>query len=826
MFPRCRLFFAFPALCTATVTIGAPTPVALAPFYPESAIISVHAAENKALPLQGVRPSASVSYQINDYSGTVVARGRITAGPDGRLAVPAALPSGYYELLLVAPADASGVAATLPFLRLPPVTSFAGADPFFSFDTALSWLLPPEVRAERIAQLPQVIGTAGLARERLSWNAIHPAPDHRDWETVRQYETTRRDYAANGIKILEMFHDSPAWLGKAQGGKFPLDLSGSARSFTDIALRWQSYWGALEVWNEPNIGFGGNQPADQYLPIVKTIRHTLRSAGVDTPIGGGVFAYLNPDYLSLAARNGLLDESDFISFHYYSDPRRLEKHIGDMRAWLRANDRESKPIWITEIGRRWRGDPKTIPTLAQQREVARYVAMQAIEARACGISAWFPFVYPPYNERELSNFGFTDSHGLPLRPLAAIAQVTRALSGSTYAGDLALPSGTSSPDPAGRIRIFDTQDPEKKLVVICTDEDPADTTMVLPFLVESACGVDGRALATTSTASSTIVPVPDGVAYVVASRAAVTPFIQTATEAMRLSRIARQEPPPLPPASPVILQPLIDLKATGITAVTRGYHLPAGDDVRIPLKLRINNLSGQPRTVSVTYTTQDAASSAPQSAEVAPGAFAELRFDIPASALPRNDDGTFSLTFSASAPDLRIAPASLVFIPSLGLEEYLAEYPWQFALPVNEPQRWRSNANGKLTFAHDSPGAIWGFRVTFGKGDRWAYPRFTLPQEVALDRLTGVLLRARCARPATVRLMSWDADNNMSVTSSAVVPDNGQWHVVYVPLSSWLKPAADGDAPLGRQISDLSLGLNSLADDNAIEVSDFYLLGR
>lgn len=775
------------------------------------------------LRIRNVAARETVEYHINNYAGDMVSGGHAMADEHGVLTVPASVSPGYYELAL---SRGAGDETAFPFLRLPPLPANgegSGGEAFFSIDAALSWLVSPEKRAARIASLPQVI-RGGLARERFSWGEIHPAPDRRDWEADRRYETARRDYAAGGVKLLEMFHSVPAWMERAQNGKFPRDLPVVARSFGEIAMRWHGYWGALEVWNEPDISFGGNQPADQYVPIVKTVRHALRASGVDTPIVGGGFAYLTPDFLHLSARNGLLDESDIISFHYYGDPLGLERHTAEVRAWLREHDRESKPLWITEVGRLWRGDGNTGPTISQQRETALALAMQGVEARACGIGGWFPFVYANYNEHGYRNYGMTDERGLPLRPLAAVAQASRILAGTAYAGDLDPPSGQAG---AKRIRVFSTSSPDEALLVAYTGAIDDGATLSLPFAVKSAHGVDGREIETRAGPASpgASVPVPDGLVYIVADRLAVSRLLRTDTEAMRLTRIAGEAPPPALEPSPIVLQSLIDLDAAKVTAVTRGYLLPAGDKVRVPVALRVNNLSDETHAVSVSHALKDGESTPPRSSVVEPGEYAEMVFDIDPAVLPRDGGGAYSLVFSAVSDDVRrIAPAALSLIPSLGLGEHLGQHPYQFALPVGERHRWRDNANGNLVFEHQAADATWGFRVSFAGGDRWAYPRFTLPQEVDLKRVSGVLLRARCARRAVVRIMSWDENDKGSFTAFSIFPADGEWHVAYVPLSSWI--VSQGDLPPGLQLRDISIGINSHENENEVEVSDFYLIGR
>lgn len=790
-----------------------PLPIDTTAFY--SMTDSLAGSEQITLGFQNLPASTDVAYTISDYSSATINQGSAKSTTDGRITIALSLPTGFYEIALSA---SSAPAETFSFLRLQPppaITNDNPLAPFFSLDAGLSWHGPSERRAQLVANMRHVIN-GGLARERLSWGGIHPSLQRREWVTRRDFEGVRQLYDTHGIKILEMFHDSPSWLKHAQGGKFPRNLPAADQSFRGITAQWQRYWGAVEIWNEPEIGFGAHQPADQYLPLVKTLRHSIRAEACALPIVGGVLSSYHPTYLDQSARNGLLDEIDVFSFHYYGDPLGIEEQVAKFRAWLRINHHESKPIWLTEIGQRWNGRPDT------EAAVASGFAMNATESRACGIAAWFPFFYPHYVERD-THFGMTDVRGLPRRSLAATAQAARALANTRYVGDLKLPGETG----VKRARVFATSDKAIMLLVAYTGIANPKAQVTLPFPVTLAQGVDGRNLAP-STQPAHQLPIPDGLVYAFSATEDILPHLQTDTEAMRLTQAAQLPAPTLPPPSPIILQPVLDLKGARISATTRGYHLPAGI-TQIPLTVSINNLSDESHTVTLKHPSTIAgrtdSSDTQHTVTVAPHSAEDIPIFVTPSALQPTDDGSLVLNLSATAPGIpRIAPASMDFIPSRGLNEYFAMYPYRFALPFGERYRWEENSNGKVVFGYDSPDAIWGIKITFRRGDRWAYPRFNPPQEVDKDRVIAVLLRARCAVPKTrVRLMSWDENGKMSYTAPSVIPSDGEWHVACIPLDSWID--SDG-APIGRKIHKISLGMNSPAQENAIEVSDIYFVGQ
>lgn len=745
-------------------------------------------------------------YRIIDYNGEVTAQGVAKSNEQGLLSVTLKLPVGYHEVNF-GPPGSHGEATGL-WSRSPEIVR---EDPFFCIDAGLSWLTQPEERPDLIRNVEHLIAPGGLVRERMAWQEIHAGGSRWDWETKLRYESTRKMYAKSGVPLLEVFHNAPTQWGRAQGGRFPDNLLAAASSWHEVSQRWHGYWGALEVWNEPDIGFGGKQPADQYLPLLKTIRYTMRSAGIETPIGGGVFATNNRAYITLAARNGLLDECEFVSFHYYGDPLGLERLIGQHRAWLGEFGYPTKPLWLTETGITRPGKTGVRPNLKAQIKTALTYAMQAVESRACGITRFFPFVYPDYSERSGSrHYGMLDHNRTPLRILAAMAQTSRALSGTTYAGDLPLEIA----DGAKRFRVFAMPGPNrgKMMIVAYTGEAAAENSLTLPFSVLSAHGIDGRVL---PMQNARTIPIPDGIAYLKSDAMDVKKLLLKDTNAMRLYQLAMVPSQPPPPVTPIVLQPQLNVKQLSAMS-SLGYFL-SKDMARLPVQVGVNNLGKAARKVSIRAGKGPA-----QMVTVAGGSREIVTMEVAVPSLPQGFAEAKQLDISAvSDGGERIAPVSLAFNLSGGWDigMHLKDTQYQFPLSLDELYRWEKRGSGKITFAHEPP-ATWGFKVSFPQGvDRWAYPRFTLPQEVDLNRITGVLLRGRCMANATVRLMSWDEQGRQSFTPFTLFPSDGEWHVAYVSFESYQQ------ADVGKPVK-ISIGLNSAKETNALEVSELYLIGK
>lgn len=794
--------------------------------FPRFSLSGTESSKNPVLfPIEkAVMQEGEISYRVSDYQGNLVTEGMAQAAPDGFLPLTLDESTGYYEVMFpglniqpmgfwmwhedVTPHDRTFWEKLGRFFGFKRSEKTTDSDPFFCIDTALSWLVKPEQSTLLIPQIPVIVGKDGLSRERLSWAAVNPKPGIFEWD---KYESIREDYSRNGVGVLEMFHDVPAWMGRSQKGKFPDDLIAASDSWSQVAARWQKYWSALEVWNEPDIGLGGNQPADQYVPIVKTIRWAMRSHGIETKIGGGVFATMHHLYVDLSARNGLLDECDFLAFHYYGDPLGLERLIRRYRNWLEKAGYANKPLWITEIGQPRPGTGHTRPSVEVQKSNALFYTMQLVEAKACGIERCFPFVLPEYSEHGGSrDFGLLDHKGTALRALAGLAQARNMLSDKSYIGDL---PGGSLPGTK-RIRVFQNDhNSEDVCVVVYTGETSADAKISVPFPVKEARGVDGRVLGVDP---SGFVPIPDGLVYLSTDLKAISEMLQTQTEAAALKAMADGKTQALPALSPIILQPKINpdqLKAMS----TRGYFL--NKQKSLPLSVIVNNLGAEKHTVTVQV-----AGSAESKVEVDGKSRKIVECDIDVASLPDGLGDSKTVRITATSPGVeRIGAVELDLLlaeDDRGIADYLKEAKYQLPLAVRDDYRWQENSSGKLSFVQRQEDT-YGYTVEFPpKVDRWAYPKFRLPQEVDPKSATGILVRARCLKPAAVRVMSWDAQGEQSFTSFPIFPADGNWHVVYVPFSSYLSDA-------GRQLpTEISIGMNSMENTNEIEISDLIIIGK
>jgi hypothetical protein len=763
----------------------------------------------------GTLPEA-IPYVVRDYAEKRVASGQARAAGAGLIETTLTLPQGFYDIDFPTTQQRFGIVA-LPAWQGP-------AEAFFAIDGALSWLVRDDAIREGLIRVAKRSGIR-MIRERLTWGAVQPAADRNDWETPTRFDTLRRTCAKHGVEVLEMAHDGPAWMGRV--AVYPQDLMAAARSWQTIAAHWRPTWGGLEIWNEPDISFGGNLPADQYVPLAKAIAYGMFEKKIDVPLVGGVMAHCNREYLDAAAENSLLDCIDAFSFHTYGRAMEMEGLVGKYREWLKAHGKSTLSLWLTECGRPWKKGPQR-PPADQDAESALDIVMKGVEARACGVARYFPFVYPFYEENE-NNFGMMDKQATPLRSFAAYAQMIRALFGTEYVGDLKV-----SDKAVQRVRLFLTLGdlmPNRFLAVVYTGRRDAKAAVKLGLRVTRLEGIDGRLLQP----GSDTIPVPDGLAYVWFARE-VTPFVRarlnTDTTAMRLNRQTAASVPRAAP-SPIIMRYLYDPAV--VEPKAEGYRIKTNPIGKMRIAVRVFNFSSEssklPFAVNLVAGEDSETVTTGRAIFIPPYSSADTAWDVDLSRLICRQTQIKAIVRTGvdiSRQDRTLL--ALTFFGEAGLMQTLQRFDHWIRLPIQQASRWKPNVGGHGKMQMDStPEAAWRLQVIFGEGDRWVYPFFQLPDSTRLNEHTGLVIRARCRKPAEVRVFLWEGDRGVGyITPGSVVPADDQWHVAVVRFSDLVLSSANAPDPNNRldldQVRRISVGMNSTAAENTLEVSDLCLV--
>ena len=381
--------------------------------------------------------SDSVKFVVRTTDGEMLKEGEGEIVGE-RLAIRTTLPQGYFELELPESNQAFGVASQPPFCPSDAILASSAKerndlrlrDDFFGIDAASTWLVQDDKTREALIRNARRIGVATY-RERLSWGRVEPQENVFDFNGDRNSETVRAAALKYDMPVLELFHSAPDWAGHV--GTYPEDLIKTANSWGAIGKRWGRYWNSIEVWNEPDISFSGNLPADQYAPVLKTVAQELARKGITTPVVGGIIATFRDNFMDSFADNGGLDACDIFSFHTYCRAPEMESVCLRYHNWLVKNHAEWKPVWITECGRPWKKGTER-PNREADLESAIDIVEKGVVAKAMGYDSYFPFVYVFYEEND-NNFGMSDKNSAPLRSIAGYARMIYLLSGKDCIGN-------------------------------------------------------------------------------------------------------------------------------------------------------------------------------------------------------------------------------------------------------------------------------------------------------------------------------------------------------------------------------------------------------
>ena len=795
--------FFFLLLLSSTLAFSALTPTSLEQFFFPPDIETV-----LAWTLQPAE-QPQLSYTISNYWGGTVANGQATVA-EGKVTLPVRVPAGYYEIVFHETAQQFGLCA------LPAYTG--EYDLFFGIDAALSWLAPKEGRDALLKILAR--SGIGIARERMYWGEVSTSATTWNWEN--RYAPLREMYQQQGIKVLEVFHDAPQWSGSNDFNRYPQILNPVAGAWAGIGKQYAGCWGALEIWNEPDLAsFSGGASIEQYPPMVKAIAYAYARDGLTTPLGGGVFSNPSEQLLQLSALNGLLDHLDFLSFHSYYGAMEIEQRVKQYREYVTAAGRPALPLWITECGKPWTRGPQR-PPMMEDAVSALDITMAAIEARACGVAGHYPFVYPFYEESDKA-FGMMGKEQSPQRSMAAYAQAVRVLSHRRYAGDLILEDAA-----ALRARVFTNND--DALIVLYTGAVKVDALLSLPVKPDALAGIDGRPLSLTAAGA---VPIPDGLTYAWVKEPALQRKMNTRTLAATLTAAAHKPQPPRAQPSPLILSfPAAAKVMPGIGRSAQGYVISPEAALKLPLTIRVTNLSEEARQLTLAWQVlvNDKRSTPQPGAvlDVAPRGFSDATVTVNLGA-PFQEASRGILIITATCEGISVSPLALPFTMPPSLEAVLQQYPRKEAVTLNNPALWAKNITGagQMDISATAEG-YWLLKVTFGAGDRWVYPQ----QKMAPGLFTGkkgIVLRARCSNPASPKVLIWEADGTGYFTNFSIIPADGQWHTALLDFTDFTLLYGNTDEN-GRfdldQVEKISIGMNSLANENSLEVSDCYIIGE
>jgi len=389
--------------------------------------------ETARVPLpRGLSGTAS-EWRVLDDRGKIVAQNALkSAGSASRFLGLGTLGIGWYRVEFL---DRSGklLGFTTAAVLSPPAVPTPQNSPV-CIDTAISWFArsdPP--RQEKFARLAALCGV-NWVRDRLRWHDIEPAPGKFARETT--YDTACRIQKRFGLKVLQVFHDTPPWAReeKKAGGRFVRDLRIIHRFSKAMARRFKGCVQAWEPWNEANIEHFGGHTVDEMCSYQKAAYLGFKAADPGVTVGWNAYT-AHPTRLH--TRGVLKNEAwpyfDTYNIHSYDRP--------DSYLDLWAPCREAacgRPMWVTESdrGMKYESGPPWFE-LSRKGEIlkAHFMAQSYASSLFAGAHRHFHFILGHYTEPwNKVQFGLLRLDFTPRPSYVALAAVGRFLAGAKCLG--------------------------------------------------------------------------------------------------------------------------------------------------------------------------------------------------------------------------------------------------------------------------------------------------------------------------------------------------------------------------------------------------------
>lgn len=621
------------------------------------------------------------------------------------LSVELALPTGYYELRFPALDQLFGISI------LPPHPG--KADPFFAIEGLLETRTP-----DLYLSCLDLLARNGILhnREWTNFAGLHSRKEEYDPRNDRFY----RAAGAKGIRSIFAFSDFPAWLEPVASRTGRRILPGKLIELDRaIARMLESRQAGLEGFHILNEYDLSNFPAEANLPPLKVAAWAAREREI--ALIGAAFCKGSSLVEQESIAGGMLDFIDAFCIHTYAEPERMLSYVQEYRRDMKGHPKENMPIWITETGKPWHrgatgplkqayGGPlhNLHPQVKEDMISALWITMKAVEAKACGVARYYPFVMQFFQEND-NNFGMLDYYGTPLRSMHAYAFAANLLANQEYRGDW-----KENPTGLQPTRVF--SDGKRAVAVFYAGKDGVGerTVSLQGFPTGQGYAIDGAELKV----KQNQLTFRGGMAYwVFPAEKLDAAKLNTDTEPKRMLQAAKRYRPVKRRYTPLIYR--YDFRRSGNRYTASGYEMPKDGK----LHFVITNFSDERVTTRPRLTVPDGTTVTlppPESIELPPRSETALVVGI--SSLRRyhgvirlGDAGDeLSATQVPLTDNSRLKPETRDFM---------------------NLARWHQNSSGKQTFRFIAEENAIEVRTDFRNkrnpaDDNWSYPEFRfLPEE-------------------------------------------------------------------------------------------------
>ncbi len=376
-------------------------------------------------------PASATRWQVLDDARAALVAGRLKAGASriaaGKLGI------GWYRVAFL---DAGGscVAWTTAAVLARPVVAVRQDSPI-CIDSATAWFARDDpADQERFAQLAALAGI-NWVRDRLRWREVELAPGHYA-EPTTTYDTAATIQARYGLKVLQVFHDTPPW-GAENGsltGRLAADLRVVYKFCKAMAVRFKGRVQAWEPWNEANCPPFGGHTVVEMCSYQKAAYLGFKAGDPAVTVGMNVATGIPTQlHAHIVIANETWPYFDTYNFHTYERP--------DMYPGLWAPIREAacgRPIWITESDRGMKyatGAPWYEHTPEGEILKAHFLAQSYATSLSTGVDRHFHFILGHYSEaHNKTQFGLLRLDKTPRPGYVALAAIGRLLAGARSLG--------------------------------------------------------------------------------------------------------------------------------------------------------------------------------------------------------------------------------------------------------------------------------------------------------------------------------------------------------------------------------------------------------
>ncbi|MBN1420299.1 MAG: discoidin domain-containing protein [Planctomycetes bacterium] len=372
-------------------------------------------------------------WRIIDDAGAEIARGSLRAG--SREPIEAGtLGIGWYRVEFLGEGDrVAGWTSAAVLARLSAPTP---ADSPISIDTAAAWFAHGDpAKQECFARLAALAGINWI-RDRLRWREIQPRSD--TFAEATTYDSSADIHAREGVKVLQVFHDTPEWAVEEGGrrGRFPGDLRVLYAFARAMGERFRGRVQAWEPWNEANVRSFGGHTIDEMCSLQKAAYLGFRAGDPEAIVGWNAYAGVPAaGHTREVIENEAWPYFDTYNIHTYDLPHTY------LENWAPAREAAcGRPLWITESDRGIKHDgrgPWFDLAPRDERHKAEFMAQSYASSLFAGASRHFHFILGNYQESGNGvQFGLLRLDLTPRPSYIALAAVGRLLAGARCLGRL------------------------------------------------------------------------------------------------------------------------------------------------------------------------------------------------------------------------------------------------------------------------------------------------------------------------------------------------------------------------------------------------------